>query len=121
MRRTTFRFLLTLSGFTLLILAIVQLGLPEAPSASYRILLFLFLTTAGIFYYLLKTREERPYYFIHIYLLSLSIKLVAYLAFLWVTVAGNRSEALPNVVLFLGVYVLFTAIEIAFLYHRVNH
>lgn len=81
---------------------------------------FLFISTAGLFYYLVHTKEERPESFVQFYLLTMAIKLVAYAVFMIFVISRNRDGATPNVVFFMIVYLLFTIAEVAFLYRKVN-
>ena len=112
------KFLITLSVSTIAILVALLWG--KIPLAfGYQTLIFLFLTTAGLYHFLLKTKQDRPDYFVQIYLLTMVVKIIASSAYLFVMVLGLANPAL-DVVFFMGVYIVFTALEIAFLYTRVN-
>jgi hypothetical protein len=54
------------------------------------------------------------------YLLSMAIKLIAYLAYNVLIVLKDKPHAVQNVVFFMIVYFLFTALEIGFLYRHLN-
>ena len=114
------KFLVTLGIVTLLILAVGLAWFSTLPSYFYQTLIFLFVSTAGLFYFLLKTKSERPDFFVQLYLLTITGKLIVYGAYVLIVVANDRSGAVPNAIFFLGVYLTFTALEIGFLYHRVN-
>ncbi|MCK6617270.1 MAG: hypothetical protein L6Q51_06475 [Cyclobacteriaceae bacterium] len=90
------------------------------PSHFYHILFFLFISTAGLFYYLQRTKEKRPEFFVQFYLLTMAIKLIAYAGFMIFVISRNRDGATANVVFFMIGYLLFTVAEVAFLYRRVN-
>jgi hypothetical protein len=114
-----FKFILTLSALTLIILSLALWGIERQPAFLYQTLIFLFLTTIGLYRFLLKTKEERPDYFVQLFLLSLVIKLIASSVYLFILVQG-LTEPATDVVLFMAVYIVFTALEIAFLYRRVD-
>jgi len=113
------KFLITLSVAALGVLALSLFGMERQPEFLYQTLVFLFLTTAGLFRFLLKTKQERPDYFVQLYLLTLVLKILASSAYLFVLVLGQPEPA-RDVVFFMGVYFVFTALEIGFLYKRVN-
>lgn len=94
--------------------------LPVQPTALFQIVIFLFVSTAGLFIYLLKTKRERPDFFVQFYLLTMAVKLIAYAGFMIFIILKDRDEARLNVITFLFTYLLFTALEIAFLYRKVN-
>ena len=113
------KFLITLSLTAFAILAMALWGMERQPDFLYQTLIFLFLATAGLFRFLLKTKQERPDYFVQLYLLSLVVKILASSAYLFVMVIGQPEPA-RDVVFFMGVYFVFTALEITFLYKKVN-
>jgi hypothetical protein len=94
--------------------------LPVQPSALFQIVIFLTISTGGLFIYLLQTKRERPGYFVQFYLLTMAVKLTAYAGFMIFVIMRDREGARLNVITFLIVYLLFTALEIAFLYRKVN-
>jgi hypothetical protein len=57
---------------------------------------------------------------VQLYLLSMVVKLIAFLAYNLVMVLDDRKGAMANVLYFLLVYFIFTAVEIAFLYKRIS-
>lgn len=113
------KFLITLSCTALGILILSLLGMEKQPEFLYQTLIFLFLATAGLYRFLLKTKQERPDYFVQLYLLTLVVKIIASAAYLFVMVIGQPEPA-RDVVFFMAVYFVFTALEISFLYRRVN-
>ena len=94
-------------------------AMDSPPAFLYQTLIFLSLTTIGLYRFLLKTKEERPDYFVQLYLLTLVIKLIASSVYLFIVVQSQANPA-TDVVFFMAVYVVFTALEIAFLYKRVD-
>jgi uncharacterized membrane protein len=72
------------------------------------ILLFKYLSTA------------RPAYFVQLYILTIALKLFAFGGFcLWMVMADRAGAAL-NIVFFMGVYFIFTAVEITFLFNKIS-
>jgi hypothetical protein len=114
------KFIITLSIVTLAILGLAVWGIQTPPEFLYQTLIFLFLTTIGLYRFLVKTKQERPDYFVQLFLLTLVVKLVASSAYLFV-VAQSQADPAPDIVFFMGVYIVFTGLEIGFLYGRVNH
>lgn len=115
------KFVTTLSLVACAILVLGLWGMETLPAFFYQTLIFLFITTAGLFRFLYKTKQERPDYFVQLYLLTMVVKLVAYGVYLFIIVTSLPDRAVTDVVYFLGVYFVFTAIEIGFLYRHVNH
>jgi hypothetical protein len=113
------KFLITLSITAIGILVLSLWGMEKQPDFLYQTIIFLFLATAGLYRFLLKTKQERPDYFVQLYLLTLVVKIIASSAYLFVMVVGQPEPA-RDVVFFMAVYFVFTALEIAFLYRRVN-
>lgn len=113
------KFLITLSVTALGILALSIWGMEKQPEFLYQTLVFLFLATAGLYRFLVKTKLQRPDYFVQLYLFTLVVKILASAAYLFVMVVGQPEPA-RDVVFFMGVYFVFTALEITFLYNRVN-
>ena len=77
-----------------------------------------FVTTV-IFVYLY--RLAKPSVFVQLYLFSMAVKLLACFAYTLLMIREDKSGAVVNVLYFLIVYLLFTALEIAFLYRRISH
>jgi hypothetical protein len=113
------KFLATLSLTALAILTLSIWGIESQPDFLYHTLIFLFLATAGLYRFLLKTKQERPDYFVQLYLLTLVVKILGSAAYLFVMVYGHPDPA-RDVVFFMAVYFVFTALEITFLYQKVN-
>lgn len=112
-------FILTLLVTAIGIVAFTLTTSYPQPVFLYQTLIFLLLTTAGLYYYLVKTRQQRPDYFVQIYLLTMVVKMIASGIYLFVMVWGQPNP-IPDVVLFMVVYFVFTALEIGFLYRKVN-
>jgi hypothetical protein len=113
------RFIVVLLVVASLIVGIVLISVSERPQFLYQTVVFLFLTTTGLYHYLLKTKQQRPDYFVQLYLLTMVVKMIASGTYLFVMVWGQPNP-IPDVVLFMVVYFVFTALEIGFLYRKVN-
>lgn len=114
------KFLLTLSLTTCLILAVGFFGFEVLPGYFYQTLIFLFVGTIGLFRFLHKTKLQRPDFFVQFYLATLVVKLIAFGVYVFWMAQSQPDQALQNIVFFLVVYFVFTAVEIAFLYRLVN-
>lgn len=94
-----------------------QRGLFPQPSFFLTTLIFLTFGTGLIFIYLYKA--TKPDFFILLYLLTMVLKLLAYCGYNLVIILKDKAGAIPNVVLFMVTYFVFTALEIGFLYRRI--
>jgi hypothetical protein len=94
-----------------------QFGL-VLPTFFYQTLILVFFTTTVVFVYLY--RAIKPLYFVQLYLLTMSVKIIAYGVYVYFMITGDRDGALANVVFFLACYVIFTILEITFLYRKIS-
>lgn len=90
----------------------------ETPSFLYETTWLVALTTAIIFIYLYRSGNGN--FFVQLYLLSMVLKLITYFAYNLIMIQQDTPGARVNVVYFLLVYSVFTAIEIAFLYRKIS-
>lgn len=88
------------------------------PSFFYQTILFLLFATFVVFRYLY--RIEKPDFFVRLYLLTMVLKFVAYGAYNLIVILEDRRGAAANVVFFMLLYLLFTALEIGFLYRKIS-
>lgn len=114
------RFLIALTLTAFLILVLGYWGLETLPTYFYRTLIFLFVSTVGLYRFLLRTKQQRPDFFVQFYLATMVVKLIAYGAYMFVVVTSQKGKAVNDVTFFMAVYFVFTAIEIGFLYRHVN-
>jgi hypothetical protein len=117
------RFFLMLAAATLILVAAAygSLGQPwlvALPSFFFQTLILLLFGTGLIFVYLY--RFDRQDLFVHIYLLSMVVKLMAYGAYNFFMVMEDEGGAVINVAWFMIVYLIFTVLEIVFLYPKVS-
>ena len=90
------------------------------PTYFYQSLVLLATSTIVLYYYLIKIREERPDFFVQLYLLTIAVKILAYGTYLGIVIWKDSSGAGANVIFFMATYVVFTVVEIAFLWRKVN-
>jgi hypothetical protein len=102
------------------ILVVGHWGMDVLPGYFYQTLIFLFVSTAGLYHFLLRTKQQRPDFFVHFYLATTAIKLIAYGVFVFLMIRKQPEQAAANIAFFMIVYFLFTFIEIGFLYREVN-
>lgn len=107
---------LVLSGITLF--ACRQLWIEQLPSFFYQTITILLFGTITIFAYLY--RINKPDFFVQLYLLSMAVKFLAYGAYNLMVILKDRDGAAANVVFFMILYIVFTALEIAFLYRKIS-
>jgi hypothetical protein len=88
------------------------------PSLWIQVLLFLFIVTLIIGFNLIRIRKNQPQVFVQFYLLSISVKMVAGLIFIFFLVWDNPVQAAPVATLFMVGYILFTSVEVVFLLGR---
>lgn len=95
-----------------------RLGWIDAVPSYYRqtaIVLAVF--TLVIYRYLY--RLDKPETFVQMYLLSMTVKLIGYGAYVILMIIDDKPGANKNVLFFLVLYVVFTALEVAFLYRKI--
>ncbi|HEX6893367.1 MAG TPA: hypothetical protein VF141_21800 [Chryseolinea sp.] len=112
--------LLVAAGVTagLTILALHLSWINALPSFFYQILLFLVFATFVVYRYLYNV--NKPDFFVQLYLLTMVVKFIAYGVFNLIVILEDRPGAAPNVAFFLVIYLLFTALEVAFLYRKIS-
>jgi hypothetical protein len=106
---------LALSG----IVAVQQHVVSGLPSFFYQTLIFLVFSTGVIYGYLYKAGSTG--FFVQLYLLTMAVKMLAYGAYIFIIVHQDKQGAFANVVFFMIIYGLFTALEIGFLYRKITH
>jgi hypothetical protein len=58
--------------------------------------------------------------FVQLYLLTMVVKLVAYASFNLIVILKDRADASANAVFFILAYVIFTGLEVTFLFKKIN-
>lgn len=117
------KFLVFLVALAVCFIGIYWLGsslgwIVHKPSFFYQSLFFVAITTAVLYRYLYL--EKRPEYFVQIYLLLMVLKVICYLTYNVFMVMKDRAGSGSNVMFFLVAYMAFTALEIVFLYRKIN-
>lgn len=114
------KFLLALLATAgILFIAYWQLSSP-LPSFFYETMVLLLLGTGGLYFYLADIKKERPEYFIQLYIATLFAKMIAYAGYVFFMVWDDKQNAHANALFFMITYLLFTAVEVYFLYRKVN-
>lgn len=103
-----------------IIFAVVQFGLVISPSRLYLTTFFLYFATLALYYFLDHTKQHRPDNFVQAYLLTLVLKLLVFGAYVFGIVLMDEKAAMVNAGFFMATYVIFTALEVGFLFHKVN-
>jgi hypothetical protein len=88
------------------------------PSYFWQTLIFLNVATIAIYYYLVRFAKTG---FVQFYLLSMVFKLLAYSIYNVIIILQDRPNAGVNVGFFMITYVLFTALELVFMYRKISH
>ncbi len=117
------RFFLTLAAAALLLVAAAygslgQSWLKTLPSYFFQTLILLLFGTGMLYIYLY--RFNRQDLFVHIYLLSMVVKLLAYGAYNFFMIMDDEAGAVANVAWFMLLYLIFTLLEIVFLYRKIS-
>ena len=116
------RFLVLLFALTAALLTGAYAGayyhLFPFPSLAWLIEGCLLVTTAVIFHFL----HKRPpgFGFTQVYLFSVVTKICLFAALMVVVILADKPNASGNVVLFIVSYVLFTVLEVAVLFRKIN-
>jgi hypothetical protein len=120
MRPGFFALLTTFVGS--LLYGFVWLGADKAwflmPAYSIEIIIVSVITTASIYLVLAKTSDPRM--FMNLYLLTIVMKLIFYSALLLIIRVISPQTLMLNAVFLLAAYLLFTALEVAVLFAKVN-
>ena len=108
---------LMVGAYYLLPFVVKGINMPKNAIATF---LFLYAFTAFAYYVLLFAIQRRPAFFIHLVLASMVVKLLCYCIFIFVVLYLDPSAAIPNAVLFLGVYFVYTMLEVSMAYLKLN-
>lgn len=114
------KFVFTLVGAAVVIALGFGYAVTPLPSFFYQSLALLLFGTGGIYFYLVDIKQEKPTYFVQIYIATLFAKILAYGAYMFFVVWEDKPGAAANALFFMITYFIFTGIEIIFLYRKVN-
>ena len=109
---------MSLALLTGVLLSLVYAGFAVAPSYTLAIIFSLAVSTFLIYYFLFKRSRDAA--FTQYYLLSIVLKMLGYGTFVLVIIFTDRAGATGNAVLFLVSYLLFTVLEIGFLFTKID-
>jgi hypothetical protein len=98
--------------------ALDQQWIEALPSFYFQTLILLLFGTGLLYIYLFKF--DRPDFFVQLYLLTMTVKLLAYGAYNFFMILEDKANAAANVVWFMLLYFVFTALEIGFLYQKIS-
>jgi hypothetical protein len=90
-----------------------------AAAPSYYLQSLILLSTFTLVIYRYLDRLKSPEMFVQIYLLSMAVKLLGYGAYVVMMIVGDKAGANKNVLFFLVLYLIFTALEVIFLYRKI--
>ena len=118
------RFFLVLSVAALAIAGIMMVAIrltwiDALPSFFYQTILFLMFATFVVFRYLYKA--DKSGFFVQLYLLTMAVKFIAYGVFNVIVIREDPAGAASNVAFFIFSYLVFTALEVVFLYRKISH
>jgi hypothetical protein len=110
----TVSLLLVLASWTLVRIELIGV----LPSFFFQTLVLLLFGTCLLYVYMY--RLNKAAFFVQVYLLTMAIKLLAYGVYNYFIITDDQSEAVPNVIWFMLLYVIFTVLEVAFLYQKIS-
>ena len=103
-----------------IIIWVCQIAFSAMPSYLYQTIALLFIGTIGIYFFLVDVKKNRPDYFVPLYIATQFVKILAYGSYMLFVVWDQSAEAVNHVMIFMITYLLFTAVEIIFLYRKVT-
>jgi hypothetical protein len=112
------RFLLAVFVLTILVMVTMYSGIFRTPSYAAQIVLYVAAST-GLIYYLVQ-RRDGALFFTQSYLLSIVVKILMGCAFILIVLYVDPTEASANATLFIVCYLLFTTVEVIFLFNTVK-
>lgn len=83
-------------------------------------LLLMVVLTCAVYYYLTRPTFAAAHDFSWLYLASIALKVLCGCSYLVVVLVNSQTGALQNAVFFLTSYLLFTGLEVAFLWSRIQ-
>ena len=114
-------FYLALTGVAMLLagatLILASFSFVEKPSFFWETHVLLTFGTGLIFYYVYNTDQTT---FTNFYLFTLVLKLLAYAVYCLIMIVMDPTGATANVVFFMILYLVYTIIEVIFLYPRIT-
>ena len=90
------------------------------PTFSNPIIIFLTVSTVGLYGFISRQRTLRPQDFVKVYLGTTVLRILFFGTFIFLLIRMNPSGARANATLFLAGYFLFTALEVVVLFCEIN-
>ena len=90
------------------------------PSFSNEIIIFLTLSTTGLYGFVTRQRGLHPADFVKIYLGATVLRILFFGGFIFALIRLDASGAWKNATLFLVSYFLFTTLEVLILFKQIN-
>lgn len=116
------RFFLALLVVSLILIILVWVAADShwisMPSFFFQTTILLLFGTGLLFVYLYKF--DKPDFFVQLYLLTMAVKLLAYGGYNFFMITEDREGASYNVIWFMTLYFIFTALEVGFLYRKIS-
>jgi hypothetical protein len=117
------RISVALAGVSVVLLAGLYLAqrqqwITEFPSLTGEVLIFLLIGTLINFRYL--NRITSPELFVRMYLFMMALRLLAFGAFVVTIILLDKAGAKGNIVFFIITYLVFTGLEVGFLYRKIE-
>lgn len=111
------RFIRTLVIATLVVIIVSAIVYAALPAGYYTLsfpylIVFFFVATLLVYYFMLKSLEKRPAKFVNIFLLTTMAKLFVYMAVMVSYALINREEARQFIIAFFILYIIYTIIEV---------
>lgn len=114
------RFIIATIIVSLLLVVGGYLFFETLPGFFWESIILLILSTVGLYKFLVNIKRDKPDFFIPLYLATLTVKLVAFGAYIFLMAKLQPEWMFENVVFFMVGYVIFTGLETVFLYRFVN-
>lgn len=114
------RFILVTIIISLLLVCGGYLFFETLPGFFWESIILLALSTVGLYRFLINVKRDKPDFFVPLYLATLTVKLIAYGAYIFLMVKLQPGLMFENVVFFMVGYVIFTGVETYFLHRFVN-
>ena len=114
------RFIITTSIISLLLISGGYLFFNALPGFFWESIILLLVSTVGLYRFLINIKRDKPDFFVPLYLATLTVKLIAYGAYIFAMAKLQPEWLVENVVFFMIGYVIFTGAETYFLHRFVS-
>jgi hypothetical protein len=118
------RFITMTALLTAIITATVLIGVNKGvflqPSFFREIVIFLCLSTVGLYWFTVERMEGKPEDFVKIYLGATVLRILFFGGFIFTVMQLDTAGAIENTVFFLVSYFLFTILEVVVLFWKIK-